>query len=426
MRDRKSEKGQTLVLVAISLLTLLSFAALAIDLTALYGVRAEMQRAADAAALAAGHAMVYSGTTTAPADTNMSGLATSMGTAFANAVLPMNKVGGVVPTMVSGPTFDFSRPGDPQVSVTLQRTDVPLFFAHVFGRRFATVRATATAEAYNSSNPPGGAGANMPPVAPSCVKPWFVVNLDPKDHGSGANKPFINPDGTLAGIAAGGAWTGTNGSGVIGEEIQINNLFSSLAGLLGGVIPNPGYLPAKLASLGSSCTVSCAGGSNTSQSVACCDTTNTYSCGTVQNMYVDVLANGLTGTLDGLSCLLEHGGGGGASNGLDTMDLGNFQTSRGADPLEITSGTGAHFGQKVSTSPQIVTVPIIDTTLLGGLLGQVKVDGFMQAFVERTDGAGAITMIVMNISGCGPNVNASATPVSGGGVSPVPVRLISQ
>ena len=48
-----NEKGQTLLLVAVSLFTLIAMAALAIDLTTLYAARGEMQRAADAAALAA-------------------------------------------------------------------------------------------------------------------------------------------------------------------------------------------------------------------------------------------------------------------------------------------------------------------------------------------------------------------------------------
>ena len=44
------QKGQTLVLVAISLFVLIAMAPLAIDVTTLYAARGEMQRAADAAA----------------------------------------------------------------------------------------------------------------------------------------------------------------------------------------------------------------------------------------------------------------------------------------------------------------------------------------------------------------------------------------
>ena len=52
-RRRQGERGQTIVLVAVSLVTLLAMAALAVDVVTLYVARSEMQRAADAAALAA-------------------------------------------------------------------------------------------------------------------------------------------------------------------------------------------------------------------------------------------------------------------------------------------------------------------------------------------------------------------------------------
>src|SRR5207248_2010527 len=47
-----NQQGQTLILVAVSLLSLVGIAALAIDMTTLYVARAEIQHAADAAALA--------------------------------------------------------------------------------------------------------------------------------------------------------------------------------------------------------------------------------------------------------------------------------------------------------------------------------------------------------------------------------------
>src|SRR5450631_3333702 len=171
------QRGQTLVLVAISLVVLVSMAALAIDLTTLYVARTEMQRAADAAALAGAEAFVDSGATTdaGESDLTLQTLATNMANQFVTGVVARNAVGGITPQLVSS-TIDFSRPSDPQITVTLQRTDVPTFFARIFGRRLATVTATATAEAYNSSLPVGSSATNMPPVSPTCVKPWLVVN----------------------------------------------------------------------------------------------------------------------------------------------------------------------------------------------------------------------------------------------------------
>ena len=74
LKHRK-QRGQTLVLVALCLVVLISMAALAIDLTTLYVARGEMQRAADAAALAGAQAFVSSGTTTDPGNPNLQGLA---------------------------------------------------------------------------------------------------------------------------------------------------------------------------------------------------------------------------------------------------------------------------------------------------------------------------------------------------------------
>jgi len=63
-RRRHHERGQTIILVAISLVSLLAMAALAIDIVTLYAARSEMQRAADAAALAGAKAIADSGITT--------------------------------------------------------------------------------------------------------------------------------------------------------------------------------------------------------------------------------------------------------------------------------------------------------------------------------------------------------------------------
>jgi uncharacterized membrane protein len=51
-RQRSHERGQTMIFVAISIVSLLALAALAIDIVTLYVARTEIQRAADAAALA--------------------------------------------------------------------------------------------------------------------------------------------------------------------------------------------------------------------------------------------------------------------------------------------------------------------------------------------------------------------------------------
>ncbi len=440
-RRKNKEEGQTLVLVAISLLVLIAMAALAIDLTTLYVARGEMQRAADAAALAGAKAFVDSGVTTSnttdPNYANLQGLAQTMGTQIINALLVQNTVGGSAPALAAGtPIFDFTtHPGNPQVTVTLERTDVPTFFAHIFGQKLVTVRATAVAEAYNSSLPPGGAG-NQPPVAPSCVKPWLIPNADP---GVAAPTSFINE--------ATGALNrpGIYPTGIIGEEITLST--PCVGGICPGGLLTPtapvslnalNYLPAQLTNTAGNCP-SCAGGTPYENGSACCDTVNSYACGGTAPPLVFDLANGLlANTVSSVECLIGATSQG-INAGQDEIGLGttaqgpantfgNFLDTNGNDPIEIRAGSGFHSGQLVTTSPSIVTLPIYATSGLAGVLAvvaQVHVIGYMQAFVEQSPTTGGeIEIYVLNISGCGPNVNTGLTPVTGGGASPVPVRLI--
>jgi hypothetical protein len=434
-----------LVLFALSIAVLIGMAALAIDATTLYVARGEMQRAADAAALAGAKAFVDSGVTTSnttdPDYLNLQGLARNMGTQIITALLAQDTVGGNAPQLVGAPTFDFTtHPGNPQVTVTLQRTDVPLFFARIWiiGRELATVQATATAEAYNSSLPPGGPGG-MPPVAPRCVKPWMIPNVDPQH----ASAPFVTTAGAIQN-------PGIYPTGIIGESITLvgdcvigGALCVPLARPPASMVPVAGelyYLPAQLAAATGSCP-SCAGGTDYEQSSACCDTGNSaqYACGaSAPGVLIDLTTNILTNTASSVECLI-NGSGPGFPVGQDEVGLGpraqapadtfgNFLASNGNDPIEVRAGGGPHSGSLVTTSPSIVTLPIYDNTgtipLVGSLLGPVKIIGFMQAFVQQTDVNGSVQIYVLNISGCGTNVNTALTPISGGGVSPVPVRLI--
>src|SRR5271166_4292248 len=184
-KGRRGERGQTIALVAVSIVSLLAMAALAIDVVSLYVARAEIQRAADAAALAGAKAIADSGVTTlAPASADLGAavtLATSMATQSISAVVaatpPINTVGGGQATIVGTPTFNFTPNNNPTVTVTLQQTNLPTFFARVFGRSIAATTASATAEAYNPANPPSP--YLYTPIQPRGVKPWLIQNQDP-------------------------------------------------------------------------------------------------------------------------------------------------------------------------------------------------------------------------------------------------------
>src|SRR5208337_1568629 len=86
-----------------------------------------------------------------------------------------NQVGG---TNLTAGEVTLSQGGtytNPTVTVIVQKNNLPTFFGRIWGTQFVIVRASATAEAYN----PSGAGPRQAPVAPTCVKPWLLPNIDP-------------------------------------------------------------------------------------------------------------------------------------------------------------------------------------------------------------------------------------------------------
>ena len=175
-----------------------------------------------------------------------------------------------------------------------------------------------------------------------------------------------------------------------------------------------------MASFSGPCSA-CAGPTDFDKSISCCNNAQVYACaGIGPNPLIDLANAQLAGIVNGTSCLIGAPGGN-PRIGIDTIDFGGYPAS----PIELRAGSGPHNGNFVTTSGQIVTMPIIDTTALLSLLTGPKVVGFMQAFVVSVDTTdGGIQGYILNISGCGTNINTAAAPVSGGGVSPVPVRLI--
>jgi hypothetical protein len=407
-RAKSKERGQTLVLVALTLVSLLAMAALAIDVVTLYVAKSEAQRAADAAALAGAKAFVDSGVTTDPTNSSLQTLAQSMATAIINAMIGENKVAGTAPQLASAPSFNFSQDGNPRITVTLQRTDLPIFFARIWGGSLANVSATATAEAYNASNSQTITG-NLVPIAPKCVKPFLVPNRDPNRAGA----KYIT------------VGTGVVAPGLVGEDPLGTILWH--AGCPPGastcvinIPPLPAfangnyYFPAAVTANSANLCPSCKGTSDFEQSVECCDF-NVYSCGgKVWNANIDLTIRGNTlrqDTHQGLQCLINM-------PAQDTLDASGFPAS----PMKITANSGPQSPNLVSTSNSIVTLPIFDDTTVNTATGEVTVIGYLQAFVWSADGFGRIQMTIFNVVGCGDT--PSGTPISGGGVTPIPVRLI--
>jgi Putative Flp pilus-assembly TadE/G-like len=440
-RQRLHERGQTILLVAVSLVSLLGMAALAIDIVTLYVARSEIQRAADVAALVGAKAVADSGITTLLlTDPNFGTVQAWAQTSAFNqidAIVPKNLVAGT-PPQVLAKTVDWTRQGNPHVTVSLRQTGLPTFFSKVWAQTAATVKASATAEAYNPANV-----QNFTPIAPKAVKPWLVANADPNNGGT----PFIN------------ASTGAIQSGNPGDQFYLKSDcqttdFSTCSSPTEPLTDNPPriknsfghiaveYVPALVTAPGSPnpnvCPSTCTGASDYEQSIECADVTTSYqvlSCGGGANnaqWNSGVNPGGLGGLSDlGAECLIHANG-----TGIDGQDILDNLGPWPASPMKIVGGSNSpQNGNPVTTSNSVVAIPIIDTPP-GGIPptgGNVTIDGYIQAFVNEVHGGGNpnrkgdILITVLNIAGCSnSSTNSGTTPVVGGsGTSPVPVRLIT-
>jgi len=428
-QGRHGERGQTIILVAVSILSLLAMGALAVDVITLYVAKGQIQHAADAAALAGAKAFVESTVTSVPpTDPSFATLQTiaqniacpdaTCTSGYVGQALTQNPVSGS-PAVISSHAYDFTIPGNPRITVSLKRTGLPIFFARIWSSTLASVSATATAEAYNPT--PSAVNASPIPIAPQCVKPILVSNSAPGDwQASGIPVPFIN-------FATGAIdFPGTAPGGFIGQEVILN--FNSSCPGPAKCVP---YLRQQVSGPHNFCS-SCAGATDYEQSIACCDGTvyDFSQCGdSAEGAATTNNAVG-TGTLtqSATQCLI-HATGTGLGVGQDALDINDFLTKN--DPIQIQAGSysqsklGVAANAPISTSDSIITLPIYQT-----VAGTLYITGYLQVFVNSTNDSvsnpagGDLDVTILNVAGC-----RGATPanpsISGGGVTPVPVRLIT-
>jgi hypothetical protein len=454
--ERKNERGQTLILVAIALVSLLGMAALAIDVVTLYVARGEAQRAADAAAIAGAKMFVTSGFTSVQGSGTPPVTQTDVcqnsgpgNTAAANrqaeAAAGQNQVAGQTAAVLSI-ACNFTQPRNPQITVTVQRTGLPTFLARIWSRSSITVTATATAEAYN---PSGFTTANLLPVVG--VKPWLVPNCDPTNTAlprnlncGGGNSYFVSPiDGSIA----------NNGS-FIGNTSNPINFKRIPAGTPPTVSPPPPptaiirFYPLDVPinpptpACPSTGAVSCGqvGSDNYLDNIGCTSEFQ-FSCGqtigTGSPGPVTVLSGAALGlhTREGTRCLIHAN----ADNTIDGQDI--FSSAGSVPPVAVTGGTenpntSLQGSTNISRSDSIVTVPLFDGSTYTGTqfcssgsppvcTATTTIVGFLQLGIMQTmTGAnGQFQAVILNATGCNPANNGN--PVSGDGVSPLPVRLIS-
>jgi len=447
LRTRVSgnQRGQTLILVAVSLLSLLGIAALAIDMTTLYVAKAEIQHAADAAALAGAKALVDSGVTSDPSNTSLQAVAQTMAQDFITAVVAQNKVAGALPHLVGNSPVINVTPvpnalGNPRVTVTLQRTDLPLFFARIWGSSPASVSAMAVAEAYNPAFSQSNTGSFMP-SAPKCVKPFLVPNNDPNPSQAGAT--FVDP--TTGAVNA-------SATSFVGEAITLTpaclqggpnspcTLPPFSRGSSQSLPPSPGqYLPLRVPESHLYCPSPSApgcsgGGTDFEKSTRCCDgiALDFLQCGgSTTSATWDQFTNpwGPNGPAkQGLQCLIHTTSQGppAGNAGQDTLFIPGAPPNPGQ--MQIQAGDYSHsrynvpIGTLIGTSDSIITVPLFENNPAAPMPPEVNVVGFLQLFVDYVGPTGDVHAHILNVSGCGNS--GSGTVASGGGVSPIPVRLI--
>src|SRR5579862_712854 len=379
-RARSNESGVTLALVTVALFTILGMAALSIDIGTLYQAKAEAQRAADAAALSAARVISLSGITADPTSgpgdgswNSICGGDSSTATQTAVLVAQQSTIGGqavpasgVTVTYGAGPSgganksctgagTDFAI--NPIVNVTVQRTNLPIFFARVFSLlpnvnySGSSVSATASAEGYNPSD--SGHGSNVgTPVQPKCVKPWII----PNSQGPGGPPRFVH---RMSGANFAPGIYPVNGAGAyVGQSFLLQADCGSSSGICSptvnppnwslGIFPAPGtiyYVPANVT--GTPLAVpSCSAytgysASNTFQTaISGCDQTTVYACG-----YPGGSAHGITeanlsenpfgatgDTAAATECLINQTGTSGSQDSLAGFPVPTF-------PFQIQAGS---------------------------------------------------------------------------------------
>ena len=409
------QRGVTMALVALSLVALISMAALSIDLGSLYEAKAEAQRAADLGALAAARVISLEGLTgdqtAGPSDAawrDICGGAGNLASVAGITVAQQNLINGSAASTVTvsyGTTGSFGQDCtaatgtgftvNPLVQVYVQQASLPNFFSRIFslvvpgGTSNSGVSATATAEVFNSSGS-ASLSSGMVPVQPKCVKPWIAANADPVNGGA-----FVDSTGAITNQGV----RQVSGTGVIGETFTLNadcspgggsgcRLINLVPQGTGGLLQ---YVPALVSGtpVAVASNGSCSLINNYQSEIAGCDQTTVYACGTTNGANADLTENPLnpigTGgdSPTGASCLINN-------SAPDQLAGYTPPATPPSYPFEIVAGSGNPYAQAggpissgniVTTSNSIVTLPI--SSFAAGLPGtqpQVTIVGYLQAF----------------------------------------------
>jgi Putative Flp pilus-assembly TadE/G-like len=439
------------MLVAVVMLFVIgAMAALSIDVVTLYTARSEAQLAADGAALAGARVLANSGMTSA-SDSTVGIAAVPLATAVAQQVAASNPVGGrnLSPAgacpggeiCVSINELSSRFVANPHVTVQVQRSDLPTFFSRIWGRTTLTVKASATAEAYNPSYLQGTAAGPGLPVAPTCVKPWLLPNMDPSNTVTPGSPIFDATSGAITTTTLLGWVTPPGGGpGAIRLRTDCTSCTQDSAPTAWRYYPgDPADFPPPSAS--SVVCPGCAGFTNPNYQLSiagCVQTPISCSSPVTAPVHIDQTPDGVRDTetrdaVDGLTHSTANEGDSVDNTPPPPPPTGSapFKFLAGADNPVVLSGALPD-ATDIMISDSLVTVPVInvDSTTPSPLPGfpNVRIIGFVQLFLNPTGhsspASGHIHTQVINLVGCGTDI-AATQPILGNGASPVAVRLIS-
>jgi len=444
MSEHRRERGTTILIVAAGMISMLAMLALAIDVVSLYVAEGDAQRAADAAALAGAKVFVSSGFTSGQLGDPTSGTAqdlvcngsTGLADLEAQTVANSNPIAGVAATTIT--TSCTWATSNPQITVTVQRTGLPTLFARIWGARIVSVTRSAKAEAYNPS------GKSVP-IQVHSVKPWLIPNCDP------AHTTPTNPNCTPAAAYLFDPATNYGIANLINGSVAYtftrvtfpgNKPPSNPPAVAAGPPPQFPYYAANIPIspptpyCPSTNAVSCStvgGGSsqaNYLDNIACSGTfqfTSGQQIGPGQSITVDTPPGLAKATREGTECLI-HADNFGPNLGQDIINpaVGAPVRIRGS---YNNPNPALRTASNISRSDSVVTVPVYDGAIPSLNLcpsttcdQTAQVVGFLQLGIQYVDNSGNLNAVILNAAGVNPA--NSGTPVSGGGVSPIPVRLI--
>jgi len=319
-------------------------------------------------------------------------------------------------------SFAGGTPTNPKVTVRTQRTDLPTFFARIWGSTQITVAASATAEAYNPSGAVLSLGTGAPPVAPICVKPWLLPNIDPTNPAStifGTDGSITNP--SLLGWSSGIPMSSSCGAaGTCTLPLNTPTPWNYYPG-------DQSSFPAPTTALP---TCNPALTTNYQQSIAGC-VQLPISCHSPATLpaKIDLTTYGPptrdADTVDAVNCLTHAAIGGGDTLTTTAPPTAPFQFVAGNENPVVLANPSLALSD-VMVSDSLVTVPVFDQTAFVPGSPNVPIIGFVQLFLNPTGAAVATASInttIVNMAGCGTNVGGA--PILGNGASPVAVRLIS-